>query len=309
MFAAASAPATVANVGPGFDVFGFALEGPCDHVQVRRVSTPGVRLVGAVDPTLPRVVTKNVATAVALRMLRAVNARFGVEVTLTKGLPLGSGLGSSSASAVAATVAMHRLLGERFTDDELLDFARFGEKVACGAAHADNVAPALFGGFTLVRGGSPVEIIRIDVPKNWRVVVVHPHLELPTKKARAALPLSVALRTMTANVANAASLIAALYKKDLALFGRALMGDAIVTPVRKRLIPGCDVAMRAAIQAGAAGVSISGAGPSIFALTDSDAHAKLVARRIAAAWCRSGTETDIFVSRIGARGALQRGPL
>ncbi len=300
----ASAPATVANVGPGFDVFGFALDGPCDTVEIRRVSRRGVRLleiVGADD--LPLSSSKNVASAVAAKMLRAANTKFGIEMILKKGLPLGSGLGSSSASAVAAAVATNRLLGERFSDPELLDFARYGEKVACGAAHADNVAAALFGGFIIVRGE---EVIRLAVSKQWRVVVAHPHFVLPTKKARAVLPSRVPLSATTTNVAHAAALIAAIYKKDLALFGRAVMGDAVVTPARKRLIPGFDSVHCAALDAGAVGVSISGAGPSVFALTDTDNHAKLVARKIIAAWRRHGIASDVFVSRIGATGALGR---
>src|SRR3989338_8803568 len=166
---AAFAPATVANVGPGFDVFGFALAGVGDTVEVRRRARPGARLVGVVGDggRLPREAAKNVASAVVMKMLKAVDARFGVEVTLRKGLPLGSGLGSSAASAVAAAVASNGLLGGRFSDEELLEFSRYGEKVACGAAHADNVASALLGGFTIVRSYEPLEVVRLTVPDRW----------------------------------------------------------------------------------------------------------------------------------------------
>jgi homoserine kinase len=218
-------------------------------------------------------------------------------------LPLGSGLGSSSASAVAAAVAVDALIGRPYSQEELLGYARFGERVACGAAHADNVAPCLLGGFCIVRSQEPLEIIRLDVPSAWRVAVVHPHVMLPTKKARAALPASVALSAMASNAANAAALVASIAKKDIGLFGRSVMAEAVVVPARRRLIPGFADAARAALHAGAAGVSISGAGPSLFALTDGDRRAKVVAARMVAAWKRLGIGADPFVSRIGAEGA------
>jgi homoserine kinase len=303
----------VANVGPGFDVFGFALDGAGDTVEAWRVVRSGVRLreVTGDGGKLPRDPRRNVATAVASKMLREAGAAFGVEMTLHKGLPLGSGLGSSAASAVAAAVALNALLGDRFSKEELLDFARCGEKVACGSAHADNAAPALYGGFTLVlstelpkRGLFPaVDIIRLVLPKNWYIAVVHPHFELPTKKARAILPDRVPLSKMTSNVGNAAALVAALAKNDIALFGRALMGDRVIEPVRAKLIPGYKDVKKAAMQAGAFGAAVSGAGPSMFALTADRAGAKVVAERMAAAWRKVGIAADPFVSPIGTRGA------
>lgn len=303
-----SAPATVANVGPGFDVFGFALDGPCDAVGVRRIARPAVRLVDIRGDggALPLSTSKNVAAAVAAKMLRAVGATFGIEMTLEKGMPIGSGLGSSSASAVAAVVATDRLLGGRFSENELLDFARYGEKVACGSSHADNVAPALLGGFTIVRSLNPLEIVRLDVPSRWRAAVVHPHFRLDTKRARAALPPRVPLAAMTASAANSAAAVAAIYKKDLVLFGRAVMGDVIVAPARMKLIPAAAAVAAAALRAGAAGVSVSGAGPTLFALTDSEAHAKIIARKMAAFWLQKGLGSDIFISPVGAVGALKR---
>jgi homoserine kinase len=299
------APATVANVGPGFDAFGFAIDGPGDVVQVVRSRVPGTRIVAIEGDggKLPRDARKNVASAVVANMLRRAGARFGAEVTLKKGLPLGSGLGSSSASAAAAAYAANALLGDRFDDTELLSFAADGERVACGTAHADNVAPALFGGFCVVRPGTAPDVIRLAPPVGWRAVVVSPHLVLETRAARAALPKRVTLAAMASMAANAAAVIAAIYKKDLALFGRAVMAEAVAVPARLTLIKGGAAAVRAAMRAGASCTSISGAGPAIFALTDTPAHAKVVAGRMSAAWRKTGVRSDVIVSRIGADGA------
>jgi homoserine kinase len=302
--AIAFAPATVANVGPGFDVFGFAIDGPGDVVELRRTPRPGVRIAWILGDggRLPRAASRNVASAVVLKMLRAAAVPFGADLVLRKGLPLGSGMGSSSASAVAAALAANALLDGRFSDRDLLGFARHGERVACGAAHADNVAPCLFGGFTLVRG-EPPEVDRIAVPPRWHVAVVHPGIELPTRRARAAVPEKVSVAAMTANVGAAAALIAAMHRRDIASAGRALMADAVVEPARAGLIPGYAAVRRAALAAGAAGASISGAGPSMFALTDGRAGAKMAAAAMAAAWKREGVDAELFVGRMGAPGA------
>ncbi|HTM67706.1 MAG TPA: homoserine kinase [Candidatus Binatia bacterium] len=303
--ARAFAPATVANVGPGFDVFGFALERPGDVVEAWRNGKRGARLVEVTgdDGKLPRDAATNVASAVAARMLRGSGAKFGVALRLEKGLPLGSGLGSSSASAVAAAVAVNALLDRPYTEDELLEFARYGEKVACGAAHVDNVAPALFGGFTVVVRQDPPEVVRLRCPKTWRAVVAHPRFELSTRKARAVLPREVPLSRMTANVAAAAAAVAAVMGGDLAALGRAITREAVITRARAGLIPGFKEVGEAALSAGAAGFSISGAGPSIFALTDGDRRATLVGAKMIAAWRRLGIAADLYLSRVGAPGA------
>lgn len=303
--ATAFAPATVANVGPGFDVFGFALERPGDVVEAWRHGRRGVRLVDVTgdDGKLPRDPATNVASAVAARMLRGAGAAFGVALRLEKGLPLGSGLGSSSASAVAAAVAVNALLDRPYADDELLEFARYGEKVACGAAHVDNVAPALYGGFTVVVRQDPPEVVRLRCPRTWRAVVAHPRLELSTRRARAVLPRSVPLSSVTANVAGAAAAVAAVMGGDLGALGRAIAREAIVTRARAGLIPGFKQVGAAAMAAGAAGFSISGAGPSIFALTEGDRRATLVGAKMVAAWRRLGIAADLVVSRVGAQGA------
>ena len=303
--AKAYAPATVANVGPGFDVFGFALDKPGDVVEAWRHGKRGVQLVEVTgdEGKLPREASKNVASAVAAQMLRGAGAKFGVAVRLEKGLPLGSGLGSSSASAVAAAVAVNALLDRPYAEDELLEFARYGEKVACGTAHVDNVAPALFGGFTVVVRQDPPEVVKLQCPKAWRAVVAHPRFELSTRKARAVLPREVPLAKVTANVAAAAAAVAAVMGGDLSALGRAVTREAIVTRARSGLIPGFKEVGAAAMAAGAAGYSISGAGPSIFALTEGDRRATLVGAKMIAAWGRLGIAADLHVSRVGAQGA------
>lgn len=301
----AFAPATVANVGPGFDVFGFAIDGPGDVVEVARSDKRGVKLLGVTGDggRLPLDAEKNVASAVVALALRRARTPFGADVTLRKGLPLGSGLGSSSASAAAAAFAANVLFGLRLDDDAILDLAREGERVACGTAHADNVAPALFGGFCVFRPGATSEVVRLAPPTSWTAVVVSPRLTLETRRSRRALPKRVALADLSAAAGNAAAVIAAIYKKDLALLGRAVMTDPVVTPVRLRLIRGGSAVIEAALRAGAACASVSGAGPAIFALTDTPARAKVVAGRMSAVWRKNGIPAEVIVSRFGADGA------
>lgn len=299
------APATVANVGPGFDIFGFALERPGDTVEVWKSPQPGVRIVEITGDggALSAVSDKNVASAVAIKMLRDAKAKFGLDLWLTKGLPLGSGLGSSSASAAAAAVAVARLLGDRCSEAELLDYARFGEEIACGSAHADNVAAALFGGFTIVRHDDIPEIVRLKPPSDWFVAVVHPHAVLETRRARRAVPRTVAMSDHVANSSNAAAAIAAIAMKNLELFGRAVMADRVVETARAPLIPGYGQVVRAALRERAAGVAISGAGPSLFALTSGERRAKVIGASMAAAWKRAGIAADVVTSKMGAPGA------
>ncbi|MBU0624954.1 homoserine kinase [Patescibacteria group bacterium] len=303
----AFAPATVANVGPGFDCFGFAIEGVGDAVEVRewpeakkrkKISLE-VRGDGGKLPVKP---AKNCASAVALAMLEESGADFGLKMILGKGLPLGSGLGSSGASSAAAAVAVNALLDNRYASEELIRFAALGEQVACGTAHLDNVAPAILGGFVLVRQGEDVQAITVPVPE-WWVAVVHPQLELPTRKARAVIPSQITLTTMTRNVSNAAALMVALMSNDLELFGRAVMSDMVVEPARAPLITNYKLVKKAALSAGAAGVSISGAGPSIFAVATDKPRAREIGQAMSAVWNALEISTEVYVSPLGARGA------
>lgn len=299
------APATVANVGPGFDVFGFALEGVGDTVKAQKMAKKGVwitRITGD-GGKLPLEAEKNAASAVIVKMLRAADADFGVVMEIQKGIPLESGMGSSSASSVAGVVAANALLGKMFTDAQLLDFCRFGESVACGTGHADNVAPALFGGFILIRKDGSEEIVRLKVPGFWRAVVVHPRISLSTREARRVLPVKITLEKHTGNLSNAAAIIAALANRDLGLFGRAMMGDDIVEPARQGLIAHYREVKEAGLRAGAAGVAISGAGPSVVAVTGDKALASKIGKAMAEAWRTHDIGSDIFMSRMGTAGA------
>lgn len=303
----AFAPATIANVGPGYDFLGFAIDGLGDKVTVTKTSKPGVTITSITgdDGKLPMETIGNSASVVALKMLEDIEAEFGLELVLEKGLPLESGLGSSGASSAAAAVATNALLNDRFDLERLIEFARYGEDVAAGAPHADNVAPAILGGFVIVRHAVQQEIVSVDLPKNWFVAICHPHMELSTRKARKVMPENVSMRRLAINASNAATIISALHQNDMELFGRSLMADAVVEPVRAGLISGYAEVKDAALMAGAAGVSICGAGPSMFAVCGSQLRVDKISEAMASAWNNMGIETDSYVSRFGAKGAKQ----
>jgi homoserine kinase len=228
-------------------------------------------------------------------------ATTGIDISLEKGLPIGSGLGSSSASTVAAVVAANEILGAPLSREELLPFAMEGERVACGAAHADNVAPALLGGFVLIRSYDPLDVVHLPTPSNAWVTVLSPHLELKTQDARKVLKRSVSLESAISQWGNVAALVAGIYQNDVRLMGRALE-DKIVEPERAQLIPGYAAAKKAALEAGAAGCSISGSGPSLFALTESEAAANTVGAAMRSAFAALEIQSNVYVSQINSTG-------
>lgn len=296
------APASLSNLGPGFDVLGLALASPGDVVRARRSATPGVRIVSATDglPTDPDRNTAGIAARETLR--RAGMTDVGIELEVEKGMPIGTGMGSSAASAAAAAVAVNLLLGAPLRKLELVGPCVEAEAAVSGR-HGDNVSPALLGGLVLVRSLDPPDVLRIPVPEGLMVTVVTPAFELPTRMARAALPESVPLRSLVRSTANIAALIAACYAGDVALLARSLEEDVVV-PVRARLIPGAEAVMRAAHDGGALGSSISGAGPSIFALSHSEARARAVGDAMAEAFAREGgLDSVVRVSPADAPGA------
>lgn len=262
------APATVANVACGFDIFGFALETPGDELLVRMTSHPGVSIksISGDNGRLSKDPMKNTAGVVILKLLEQLKCSQGVEIELHKKMPLGSGLGSSAASAVGSLFAVNRLLGSPLSESELLPFALEGERMACGSGHADNVAPGLLGGFVLIRSYHPLDVIRIPCAMKLYCTILHPHIEVRTEEARQMLKREISLEQHVTQSGNAAGLIAGLMLGDEALVGRCLH-DVIAEPVRAKLIPGFDKIKEAALAAGALGVSISGSGPSIFALS------------------------------------------
>jgi len=302
----AFAPATVSNVGCGFDVLGFALDAPGDEVTAT-LAASGARLVidriVGDDGRLPRDPERNTASVAARALLDALGETRPVSLILRKGLPLASGLGGSAASAAAAVVAVNALVGGNATLDQLVAAALIGEGLGKGGAHPDNIAPAIFGGFVLVRHPNPPDIIRLPVPKGLTCVVIHPDLEVETAKARALLGTTVPLKEAVAQWANLGALVHALHTSDFDLLSRSLE-DSIAEPRRAPLIPGLANIKKAATDAGALGSSISGSGPSVFALCRDRATADRVAAAMTAAVAKEiGGESQVYVSSISSRGA------
>lgn len=300
----ASAPATVANVSCGFDIFGFAVENPCDEVVLTKKEKPGVEIVNIEGDNgrLPLEADKNTAGVAVLEFLKAIGNKTGITIQLKKNLPLGSGMGSSAASSVAALVAINYMMGEPMTRLQLLPFAMEAERVACGSAHADNVAPSLLGGFVLVRGYVPLDVVSIPTPENLFCTLVHPQLELKTEDSRKVLKLSIPLRDAVKQWGNIAGLVTGLMKPDYDLIGRS-MQDYIAEPVRSVLIPGFDKIKMATKEAGALGAGISGSGPTIFALSTSENTARIVGEAIQQQFDTFKVESEVYVSRINQRGA------
>lgn len=300
----AFAPATVANVSCGFDVFGFAVEDPGDEVTLTLTAEPGVYLkkIEGDGGRLPLEAEKNTAGVAVLGFLKAINSTQGVEITLKKNLPLGSGMGSSAASSVAALVGINHLLGEPFLKKDLLPFAMEAERVACGSGHADNVAPSLMGGFVLIRGYDPLDVVSIPTPENLYCTLIHPHLELNTQDSRQVLRVNITLRDAVTQWGNIAGLVAGLMKPDFGLISRSLK-DVIVEPVRAMLIPGFDNIKQKAMENGALGSGISGSGPTIFALSTDEAIARKVGAVIMQEFEKFRLNSEVFVSRINPLGA------
>ncbi len=300
------APATVANLGAGFDVLGLALEEPGDTVVARRVPGRGVRIaaVHGDGGRLPADPARNTAGIAAARTLERAGIEGGIELELHKGLPLGSGLGSSGASAVAAAYAVNLLLGSPLAKAELIGPCVDAEAAVAGR-HADNVAPALLGGLVLVRSLDPPDVVRLPVPEGLAIAVVTPVHEVGTRDARAALPADVTLAQMVRGSGNLAAFVSACFTGDLGLLARAMV-DEVVTPARARLIPGCREVMDAALAAGALGSSISGSGPSMFALCRSARGAAAAADAMRAAFARAGLASTAVLSPADCPGVRER---
>jgi len=302
--ATAFAPATVSNVACGFDVLGFALESPGDEVTAT-LAPSGVRIdeIAGDSGRLPREASRNTAGVAALALLTTLEERRGVTLSIRKGLPLSSGLGGSAASAAAAVVAVDAVLGANASIETLMACAFEGERLGAGSAHADNLAPALCGGFVLVRRPNPPDVIRLPVPDGLVAVVVHPDLEIETAKARELLGTTVSLSDAVRQWANLGAFVDGLHRSDFALISRSLE-DVIAEPRRAPLIPGLAMIKRAAIDAGALGCSLSGSGPSLFALCVGNAVAASVARAMTSAVkTHIGGDPQIYVSAIATRGA------
>jgi homoserine kinase len=303
---AAFAPATVSNVAAGFDVLGFALDRPGDVVLASLSDDHGAVIadIQGDGGRLPREAGRNTASAAANALLAALGTRQGISLALHKGLPLASGVGSSGASAVAAVVAVNELLGRPASLDLLLRCAMAGEQAGCGAVHPDNVAPSLYGGFVLARSADPPDIVRLPVPAGLACAVLHPSMEVHTGTARALLGDTVPLAAAVRQWANLGALVSALHSGDLALLARSLE-DHVAEPKRAGLVPGFHAIKGAALAAGALGCSLSGSGPSMFALARSLDEAASAGQAMAAAWASAsaGVPADLWISPVGTSGA------
>ena len=294
-------PATVANVSCGFDSLGFAVDAVGDEMTFTKTTEKGVKITKITGANLTYNVDENAASAVVKKILVEANANFGIELTIHKGFSPGSGLGSSAASAAGAAFGVNQFLENKYSELELTKFAMFGEEVACGSQIADNVAAAIYGGFVLVRSYNPLEIIKLPVPSELRVVAIHPQIEVKTKDAREVLPTEIPLKDAVTQWANVGGLIAGLYTDNYNLISNSLV-DIIVEPHRKKLIPFFDDVKNAALKAGALGAGISGSGPTIFALCKGDEIAKEVYKAIKESYKNTEIDFTMFTSKVNSEG-------
>jgi homoserine kinase len=294
-------PATVANVSCGFDVLGFCLEAIGDEMVIRKTANKGVKITKIEGYDLPFEVKKNVAGVSALALYEAANPNFGFEIEIYKKIKPGSGVGSSSASAAGSVYGMNVLLGSPYTPLELTSFAIKGEALASKSEHADNIAPALYGGFTLVKSLEPLEILQIPTPDDLFAVVIHPQIEIKTADARKILPKDISLKNAIIQWSNVGSLIHGLHSNNYELISRSLE-DVIVEPFRSQLIPGFGTIKKAALEHGALGTGISGSGPSVFSLCKSQTTAIKVEKAIRKAYSKYTIPFEIYVSKINMDG-------
>lgn len=301
--ATAFAPATVGNVGIGFDILGHTFPAIGDRVRATRTAEPGVRIaaVTGIAGELSLEAARNTAGKAVMSLAESLALPFGIELAIDKGIPLGSGLGGSAASAVAAVVAANELLDQRLSRLELLKHAIEGEAVASGSRHADNIAPSLFGGLVLTVGIDNPRIKQIPVPPEIRCVLVHPQLFLSTREARAILNRTVILSDVVWQTANLAGFLAGCYTNDLALI-RDSFEDVLIEPQRAVLIPGFAEVKRSAIGEGALGCSISGAGPSVFAWCE-QSQSQAICSAMVRAFARHDLDCDQWIAEIGDVGA------
>lgn len=294
------APATVANMVCGFDILGFALDQPNDFVTVRIIKERQIKIINRDDFDLPTEPEKNVAGVALLAMLERIDEDIGFEIESMKKIKPGSGIGSSAASAGAAVVAANHLLDKRFTDFELIEFAMSGEELASGSKHADNVAPCILGGVTLVRSNSPLDVIKLDSPLLF-VTIVHPQIEVKTSDAREILKQQVLLKDAIRQWGNVAGLIAGLLQKDYELISRSLE-DRIIEPTRSILIPKFENIKVESKRAGALGGGISGSGPSIFMLSQTEQIARKVECVMRQNYRSIELEFNTYITKINSNG-------
>jgi len=295
-----SAPATVANLVCGFDVLGMCLDEPCDKMKVTLLNERKIIIKSVDGYSLPTEPSQNTAGAPLLEMLNELGGNTGFEVLIHKKIKPGSGIGSSAASAAGAVVAANYLVNNIFSKDDLVRFAMFGEKIASGVKHADNVAPCIYGGVTLIRSIFPLDIIPISSPPLF-VTIIHPQIEIRTSDARQILRKEVLLKDAIRQWGNIAGLVAGFLKNDTAMIGRSLE-DVIIEPVRSILIPGFDEVKKQSMSVGALGGGISGSGPSIFMLSTDLLTAATVEKEMKSIYDRIGLDYQTYVTTINNKG-------
>ncbi|MFY7741198.1 MAG: homoserine kinase [Flavobacterium sp.] len=290
-------PATVANLSCGFDVLGLCLEGIGDEMIIRKSDQKGLRITKITGADLPLETEKNVAGVAGMALLNHLDLEFGFEIEIHKKIKAGSGIGSSSASAAGVVVGINEILGNPLPRKKLIPFAMEGEFLASGSYHADNVAPAILGGFTLVRGYDPLEVIKIKSPKDIYMTIIHPHIEVKTSDSRKVLPKEIPLKTAITQWGNLGGFIIGLYTEDYGLMSRCLQ-DVVAEPYRKNLIPEFDVIKKVALENGALGCGISGSGPSIFVMSKGKETAENIANQMKQIYTKTGTGFDVYVSKV-----------
>ena len=294
-------PATVANVGCGFDVLGLCLDKVGDQMVIRKTQRKGIFITKIEGFELPYAVHENVAGVSALAMYNELNVDFGFEIEIYKQIKPGSGIGSSAASAAGSVFGMNYLLDNVFDKIDLIKFAMKGEAVASKSEHADNIAPAILGGFTLVKQNNPLEVIQLPTPKALHAVIVHPQIEIKTADSRAVLPKTVALSDAITQWSNVGSLVHALHTSDYNLIGKSLK-DVVIEPHRSKLIPNFNSLRKISLESGALGCSISGSGPSLFSLCEGLENARKVEANQRRFMTNIGIPFEIHISKINTEG-------
>ncbi|MFZ9262518.1 MAG: homoserine kinase [Chitinophagaceae bacterium] len=293
-------PATIANLVCGFDILGLAVEEPYDIMTMELSDQPGLEIIHLDEYQLTTIPAENVAGGALLAMLEDVKDAPGLKLTIDKKIKPGSGLGSSAASAAGAVMAASKLLQQTFTEEDLVRYAMFGEKVASGVKHADNITPCLLGGITLIRSILPIDIVKLNSPE-LHITIVHPQIEVKTSDARQILKKEVQLKNAIKQWGNIAGLVAGFMKEDYDLIGRSLE-DVIIEPIRSILIPGFDEVKALSKEAGALGGGISGSGPSIFMLSKDKNTAIHVETAMKDVYNRIGIDYKTYVTRLNKEG-------
>lgn len=294
-------PATVANVSCGFDVLGFCLDTIGDEMVIKKTPEKGIKITKIVGADLPFEPEKNVASVSALALYNDAKPDCGFEIEIYKNIKPGSGIGSSSASASGSVFAINELLGQPYNNTQLTNFAMKGEAIASGCEHADNIAPGIFGGFTLVKSTTPLHVLQLPTPDDLYATIIHPQIEIKTSEARSILPKSIPLQAAITQWSNVGSFVHALHTNDYNLLKEALQ-DVVVEPYRSQLIPHFNSVKTEAIKAGALGAGISGSGPSIFALSKSKKTAEAVAEAMKNIYSKTEISFNTYVSKINTKG-------